>query len=79
MSSDDKNPDGITSIPMERGRLLIWDAIFPDTFAPLHLEVAARGAGGMAEQAERARCLKYSALESKYLLLPVAIESLGMF
>ena len=45
------------------------------TFTPSHLGVAARGAGDGAEQIEHTNCLKYSALKSKYLFLPVAIES----
>ena len=77
--SDGKRPDGITLIPWENGKALIWDATCLDTFAPSHLEVAAREAGEVAEQAERAKCLKYSSLESKYHFVPVAIETSGVF
>ena len=77
--SDGKRPDGITLIPWERGKVLVWDATCPDTFAPSHLDIAARGAGDVAERAEQAKCLKYSSLESKYLFVPVAIETSGVF
>ena len=77
--SDGKHPDGITLIPWENGKALIWDVTCPDTFAPSHLEVAARGAGDVAEQAEQAKCHKYSLLESKYPFAPVAIDTSGVF
>ena len=32
--SDGKRPDGITMIPWRNGKLLVWDATSPDTFAP---------------------------------------------
>ena len=31
---DGKRPDGVTMIPWKNGRLLVWDATCPDTFAP---------------------------------------------
>ena len=39
----------------------------------------AGGAGEVAEQAEQAKCLKYSALESKFFFAPIAIETSGVF
>ena len=77
--SDGKRPDGITLNPWENGKALIWDATFPKTFAPPHLEVAARRAGDVAVQAEPAKCLKYSSLESRYCFVSVAIKTSGVF
>ena len=31
--SDGKQPDGVTIIPWSSGKLLVWDATCPDTFA----------------------------------------------
>ena len=38
--SDGKKPDGITMVPWEYGKLLVWDATCADTFAPSHLASA---------------------------------------
>ncbi len=38
--SDGKRPDGVTLVPWKSGRLLVWDATCPDTFAPSHLPSA---------------------------------------
>ena len=35
--SDGKRPDGITVVPWQRGKLLVWDATCPDTFAPSYI------------------------------------------
>ena len=32
--SDGKRPDGITIVPWKNGKLLVWDATCPDTYAP---------------------------------------------
>ena len=77
--SDGKRPDGISLAPWKNGKCLIWDATCPDTYAPSHLAVAAGGAGEVAEQAEQAKCHKYSALESKFFFVPIAIETSGVF
>ena len=50
----------------------------PDTYAPWHMAVSAGGAGKVAEQAEQAKCLTYSALESKFFFVPIAIKSSGV-
>ena len=41
---DGKRPDGITVVPWECRKLLVWDAICPDTFAPSYLSSATREA-----------------------------------
>ena len=50
--SDGKRPDGAKVLPWRSGRILVWDATCPDTFAPSHIDLAAGGAGAMADQAE---------------------------
>ena len=39
--SDGKRPDGATVLPWRSGRILVWDATCPDTFAPSHLDLNA--------------------------------------
>ena len=38
--SNGKCPDGVMLLPWRSGRLLVWDATCPDTFAPSHLPSA---------------------------------------
>ena len=37
--TDGKRPDGITVVPWKSGRLLVWDATCPDTFALSYVEI----------------------------------------
>ena len=34
--SDGKHPDGVTIVPWERGKVLVWDFTCPDTFRNAH-------------------------------------------
>ena len=77
--SDGKRPDGVTLVPWKSGRLLVWDATCPDTFAPSHLPSATREAGAVAAQAERSKQEKYAALNQCHIFTPVAIETAGPF
>jgi hypothetical protein len=70
-------PDGITQIPWARGKCLAWDATVPDTFAPSHLRSTASTAGSAAEQAAVIKLQKYSVLSSQFIIMPVAVETLG--
>ena len=56
--SDGRRPDGISVMPWRNGRTLVWDATCPDTFAPSHVALAAREAGLVASQAEKAKTQK---------------------
>ena len=50
-----KCPDEVTLVPWKSGRLLVWDATCPDTFAPSHLPSATREAGAVAALAEQSK------------------------
>ena len=76
--SDGKRPDGVTLVPWKSGRLLVWDATCPDTFAPSHLPSATREAGAVAAQAEQSK-QKYTALYQCHIFTPLAIETAGPF
>ena len=68
--SDGKLPDGITVVPWKSGRLLVWDATCPDTFAPSYLPSAASGVGAVVAAAEERKKRKYSHPDQCYSFVP---------
>ena len=46
--SDGKCPDGLSLIPWERGRPLVWDVTVPDSLAVSYWSVALSGVGFVA-------------------------------
>jgi hypothetical protein len=75
--SDGKRPDGMTLIPWNQGRSLLWDFTCPDTLAPSHLASTCISAGAAALKAERRKEAKYNELSASYIFQPIAIETLG--
>ena len=75
--SDGNRPDGITVVPWKNGKLLVWDATCPDTFAPSYTLLATSEAGAVAAQAEEKKCDKYCHLNPSHCFVPVAIETSG--
>ena len=74
---DAKRPDGMTLIPWEDGRPLLWDFTSCNTLAQSHRARAERGPGVVANFAEDQKCRKYASLTPSYIFAPVCIESLG--
>ncbi|KAG7301774.1 hypothetical protein JYU34_014797 [Plutella xylostella] len=77
--TDGKRPDGLTLVPWERGRSLLWDVTCVSTFAASHLAGTARVAGSAAENAARLKHQKYTDLKNRYLFVPVAVETSGVW
>ena len=77
--SDGKRPYGATIVPWKGGRVLVWDATCPDTFALSHITLATREAGAVADEAERKKKQKYSSLMTSHHFVPIAIETSGVF
>src|SRR6218665_713662 len=75
--SDGKRPDGQTLIPWNDGRTLLWDATVVDNVAASYIPETAAGAGGAAEIAATRKHAKYSELERRYTVVPVAVETFG--
>src|SRR6218665_775369 len=71
--SDGKMPDWQTLIPWNDGRTLLWDATVVDTVAASHITETAAAAGGAAEIAATRKHAKYSELERRYTVVPVAV------
>jgi hypothetical protein len=74
---DGKRPDGMTLIPYQAGKTLVWDVTVVSTLADSYVAAAAREAGEVAEQAAARKCVKYAELPSTYSFLPIAVETLG--
>ena len=66
-------------VPWSGGKVLVWDATYPDTLAPSYSSLTTREAGAVAKEAERRKKAKYSHLERSYCFIPVAVETLGVF
>ena len=77
--ADGKRPDEATVMPGRSGRVLVWDATCPDTFAPSHLQLANWKAGAVADQAEQKKKAKYAELSATHHFVPMAIETMGVF
>ena len=77
--SDGKRPAGITVVPWERGKLLVWDATCSDTFAPSYSSNAASEVGAVAAMAEERKKAKYEHLDASHSFVPVAVETAGVF
>ena len=59
--TDGKHPDGITVVPWKSGKLLVWDATCPDTFAPSYSSIATREAAAVEPWPKRERQSSMSA------------------
>ena len=62
LPEDAKRPDGMTLIPWEGGRSLLWDFTTCDTLAQSHPVKAIRGAGEVANYAEEQKRCQYTTL-----------------
>ena len=54
---DSRRPDGISIIPWEQGRCLVWDATSHDTFAPTNVPFSSKGTGFVANHAAASKRL----------------------
>jgi hypothetical protein len=77
LRSDGKRPDGLSLIPWQAGKSVIWDATVINTLADSYLDTSASGPGGTAEIASNRKEIKYAELTTSHIFIPIAVESLG--
>ena len=58
---------------------MTWDVMSPDTLGPSHLPSSATQAGAAAARAKAAKSLKYSALATTDVFVPLTFETLGVW
>ena len=76
--SDGKRPDGLTLVPWSSGKALCWDVTVTCPLADSYISAAARESGAAAEIAASRKEEKYADLDGRYILEPIAIDTLGV-
>ena len=75
--TDGKRPDGMTLIPWEAGKPVVWDVTAICTTAASYIDSSTREAGAAAEIAATRKMAKYSNMTSQHIFCPIAVETLG--
>ena len=58
---------------------MVWDCIYVDTFAGVHLNRSAVEAGAADGAAEERKRRKYAALAEAHQFEPIAVETIGVY
>lgn len=74
---DGKRPDGMTLVPWELGRPLVWDATCVDTLAASHVGATSLRPGAAAAAAESLKRRKYAVIGDSCVFAAFAVETLG--
>jgi len=74
---DGKRPVGLTLIPWQGRKPLIWDVTVASTFAASYTDIVATGAGLVADQASNRKSAKYADFLSSHIVQPISVENLG--
>ena len=74
---DGKRPNGLTLIPWQDGKPLIWDVTVASTLAASYADIAATDAGLLANQAADRKADKYADFTASYIFEHIVVENLG--
>ena len=77
LRSDNKRPHGLTNVPWQAGKLVVWDVSVADTLADSYLASKSMTAAAAAELAVTRKEAKYIELLTTHHFVPLAFESLG--
>jgi hypothetical protein len=75
--TDGKRPDGLTLIPWQSGRAIVWEVTVTHTLADSYSNTRDIVPGHAAELAASRKVDKYATLSGSYIVQPVAFETLG--
>jgi hypothetical protein len=75
--SDGKRPDGLTLVPWQAGKNVVWDVTVADTLAASYLSSTSVTPGSAAEMASSRKERKYVEFATTHTFVPIALESLG--
>lgn len=75
--TDGKRPDGLSLIPWQCGKSVVWDVTVINTLAHSYISTTASTPGAAAEIAIKRKETKYIDLLSSYIFVPIAFETLG--
>ena len=76
LRTDGKRPDGLTLIPWQNGRPIVWDATVVNTLAESYLSLYSSPAAAAESAADRKQT-KHPNLPESFIFQPVAFETLG--
>ena len=74
---DQKQPDGMSLVPVKDGRCLVWDATCVDTLCVSHLASSLANPGAAANNAEADKFTHYTDIMQRYDFRPVGFETFG--
>ena len=77
VQQDGRRPDGMTLIPWQTGKQLVWDVTVICTLAQSYVDRAAQGVGEAAKLAAQRKIDKYSDMSRSFTFIPLAFENLG--
>ena len=77
--TDGKRPDGVTMIPWEMGKQLVWEVMVVDALAPSRLNQCSLCNPGITSTEAEARKIEkcHELIDSGYIFQPVALEVQG--
>ena len=74
---DGKRPDGLALHPYKQGKCLVMDATCVDTMAVSYIGQTSTTPGKVAENADLKKVDLYQELQSEYLCVLPAVETMG--